>query len=226
MPHDAVVTFTARNLQWILDDGGSRDWRLDADRARHSEFLVCTQNCHNAGFGAPSAGHGHAFLIGRISGVVPSPGRPDRWLIKINEYISCDIANIWGKFGHLRYPVWYTTLEALGIDLAVLPPFEKLPPRGHASGLSEVASPPLIPPRDWPTKAWTATRPVRLPAAAERGASRAAPPGGQEAVSAPDDAAGHEAWARLDAILAQLDRVPDLPAPTDPLDWDAHGLPR
>ena len=34
------------------------------------------------------------------------------------------------------------------------------------------------------------------------------------------------AWARMDAILAQLDRVPDLPTPFDPLDWDEHGLPR
>ena len=34
------------------------------------------------------------------------------------------------------------------------------------------------------------------------------------------------AWRRLDAILAQLDRVPDLPVPVDPLEWDAHGLPR
>jgi antitoxin VapB len=33
-------------------------------------------------------------------------------------------------------------------------------------------------------------------------------------------------WARLRAILAQIDRVPDLPAPVDPFDWDEHGLPR
>ena len=32
-------------------------------------------------------------------------------------------------------------------------------------------------------------------------------------------------WARLDAILAQLDRIPDLPALYDPLQWDEHGLP-
>jgi hypothetical protein len=221
MPHDAVVTFTARNLQCILDDGGSRDWRLDADRARHCEFLVCTQNRNNAGFGAPTAGHGHAFLIGRISGVVPSSDRPDRWLIKISEYVACDIPNIWGKLGHLRYPVWYTTLEDLGINLGALPPFEKLPSRGHASGLSDVAGPPPIPPKEWPTKAWTAMRPARVPAsAAGRAPSHPTLPGGQ------DGADGQEAWARLDAILAQLDRVPDLPATADPLDWDAQGLPR
>jgi antitoxin VapB len=33
-------------------------------------------------------------------------------------------------------------------------------------------------------------------------------------------------WARYRAILAQIDRVPELPAPTDSLEWDEHGLPR
>jgi antitoxin VapB len=33
-------------------------------------------------------------------------------------------------------------------------------------------------------------------------------------------------WQRLRAILAQIDRVPDLPSPVDPFDWDEHGLPR
>jgi antitoxin VapB len=30
---------------------------------------------------------------------------------------------------------------------------------------------------------------------------------------------------RLDAILVQADRVPKADAATDPLPWDAHGLP-
>ena len=33
-------------------------------------------------------------------------------------------------------------------------------------------------------------------------------------------------WEQFDAILAQIDQVPDLPNAFDPLDWDEHGLPR
>lgn len=33
-------------------------------------------------------------------------------------------------------------------------------------------------------------------------------------------------WERFDAILAQIDQVPDLPNAFDPLEWDEHGLPR
>ena len=31
---------------------------------------------------------------------------------------------------------------------------------------------------------------------------------------------------RMDAILAQIDRIADLPEPFEPLDWDESGLPR
>lgn len=37
----------------------------------------------------------------------------------------------------------------------------------------------------------------------------------------PDDC-----WWRFDAILAQIDQVPDRPAPFDPLAWDELGLPK
>ena len=43
---------------------------------------------------------------------------------------------------------------------------------------------------------------------------------------APYPARGQDAWDRLDAILGQIDRIPDLPEPFDPLDWDRRGLPR
>jgi antitoxin VapB len=33
-------------------------------------------------------------------------------------------------------------------------------------------------------------------------------------------------WEQFDAILAQIDQIPDLPNAFDPLEWDEHGLPR
>jgi antitoxin VapB len=35
-----------------------------------------------------------------------------------------------------------------------------------------------------------------------------------------------DAWERFDAILAQIDRIPELPDGSDPLEWGEHGLPR
>lgn len=45
---------------------------------------------------------------------------------------------------------------------------------------------------------------------AEAGAARARP----------------ERAGRIEALLAQMDRLPDRPASSDPLPWDEHGLPR
>src|SRR5215469_8460190 len=127
MPHTALVVFTARPIEWILRDHRSGNWRLDVARARRCEFLICTQNRHNPVFGAPTAPHRAAFLIGHISGVVPSE-EANRWELEISDYAKIDVPNIWAKFGHLRYPVWYTSLEELGIDFATLPPLTPLPP--------------------------------------------------------------------------------------------------
>jgi hypothetical protein len=121
----AIVVFTARGPEKILAEEGSQAWRLRADRARQSDYLVCTQNRHNGGWGNATEPHGTAFLIGRISEIVPSPERPDRWLIKISEYARISIPNVW----QWQYPVRYTSLEELQIDPKKLAfePVQKLP---------------------------------------------------------------------------------------------------
>jgi hypothetical protein len=128
-------------------------------------------------------------------------------LIKIGEYVECNLPDIWGKRGNLRYPVWYTTLEQLGIDLGELPPFKSMrslgsPGAAGAGGMSDLAVRPVVPPIG---------RALISAGHAERPSMMA------------DETA---AWRRLDAILAQLDRVPDLAVPVDPLEWDKHGLPQ
>ena len=34
------------------------------------------------------------------------------------------------------------------------------------------------------------------------------------------------AWERFDAILAQIDQIPETGNQNDPLEWDEHGLPK
>ncbi len=43
----------------------------------------------------------------------------------------------------------------------------------------------------------------------------------EQQIAGPDDV-----WERFDAILGQIDRIPDLPGGAEPLEWDEHGLPR
>ena len=35
-----------------------------------------------------------------------------------------------------------------------------------------------------------------------------------------------DVWQRFDAILDQIDRIPEVENPADPLEWDEYGLPR
>lgn len=121
MVDECVAVFTARSPRRILREGGSQAWALDANRARKATYLVCIQNQHNPDrdFSDASEAHGMAFLIGRISDVIPSPEDPDcgRWQICISEYARITVADAWK---HWRNPVHYSSLEKLGISVEQL----------------------------------------------------------------------------------------------------------
>jgi hypothetical protein len=51
-------------------------------------------------------------MVGRIRDVIPSPERPDRFLVRFKQYARIDWPNAWG--GN-RNPVRYGTLEEFGI---------------------------------------------------------------------------------------------------------------
>ncbi|WP_375767203.1 hypothetical protein NR798_36800 [Archangium gephyra] len=112
MSHSAVLVFTARSPKKILEQGGSQAWVLDRNRARGYEYLICAQNTHTT-WGDATEPHGSAFLVGRISDLVPAPDDQERWLIRISEYARVNIPNAWQGW---RNPVRYTTLEDLGLD--------------------------------------------------------------------------------------------------------------
>jgi hypothetical protein len=120
MARKAIVTFTARGFDDIVDEGGSQAWRLDLNRAYHAEYLVCVQNRRVGSLGdgsAPSAPHGEAFLIGHIRAIVPLPSWPERWMIKIDDYASISMPNVW-RGGII--PIRYMTLEDIGIGSLIV----------------------------------------------------------------------------------------------------------
>ena len=126
--HQCIAVFTARSPERILREGGSQAWVLDPSRARTIPFVVCIQNQNNndRDFSDASEPHGTAYLVGKVSDVVPSDdGDPIRWRVCISEYARCSVADAWKGW---RNPVKYTTLEELGIDIAHLA-FQPIPER-------------------------------------------------------------------------------------------------
>lgn len=118
MSDKTVVVFTAKSAEHILSEGGTSSWRLDRNNARACDFAVCTQNAHADGdWATGTKDHHAAFLVGKVKDVVPSPTRPERYLIQFSEYALVNIPEVWqGE----RNPVRYTTLKELGIDPAAL----------------------------------------------------------------------------------------------------------
>ena len=71
---DTIVVFTARQSGTHYPGGGSQAWVLNPARAKRAKWLVCTQNRHHPDheFSDATEPHGTAFLVGKISRIVPS----------------------------------------------------------------------------------------------------------------------------------------------------------
>jgi hypothetical protein len=113
MPIPCLVVLTARGTERLKFDGGSQAWRLKAENASRLEYCVCVQNRHNGHWGGADKEHHHAFMIGRIKAVVPSPERSDRYLVVFSEYAEIDKPDAWPG---LRNPVRYGTLAEFGVS--------------------------------------------------------------------------------------------------------------
>ena len=136
---DTIVVFTARSPERIIREGGSQAWVLNPARAKQAKWLVCTQNRHHPDheFSDATEPHGTAFLIGKISGIVPSQEDPDRWMIEINEFARISMPSIW----HGRNPVRYThLLEVVFTDIRGLR-FQPMPQREAAKPVEQSAQP-------------------------------------------------------------------------------------
>jgi len=126
---DTIVVFTARSPDRIIREGGSQAWVLNPVRAKQARWLVCTQNRHHPDheFSDATEPHGTAFLVGKISGIVPSSEHPDgsRWMIAISEFARISMPSVWQG----RNPVRYTNLpNVIFTDVRNLK-FEPMPQR-------------------------------------------------------------------------------------------------
>jgi hypothetical protein len=126
MKKNAVLVMTARGFDRILTEGGSQAWVLNPGNAKKHEYLVTVQNRHNGAWGGASEPHGTAFLVGRISDVVPTTDKAsdgNRYLIKISEYARVNVHHKWRGSNPVRY---INLQEELDIDPEALD-FHQMP---------------------------------------------------------------------------------------------------
>lgn len=110
---DTVMVFTSKSLSTMLSEGGTGNWAGNAERLKHTKWVVATRN-GNSGWTQGDEAHGSAFLVGRISGVKSSPApEQDRFVVMFDQYAEVSIPNAWTNN---RNPIAYTSLTDLGID--------------------------------------------------------------------------------------------------------------
>ena len=112
-----LMLFTSRSQARIIEEGGSGDWVLDAQRARGCRYAICVRNLEgdHREVDQKATPHGTAFLVGEISDVVPlnQESKPARWVVKFSRFAEIDEDGLWdGR----RNPVGYVTMESLGLD--------------------------------------------------------------------------------------------------------------
>jgi len=123
MSQEIAVVFTAKSIERILREGGTSAWRLDRNHARRCTYAVCTRNAH-ADWVEGQEAHHAAFIVGKISDVVPCKPTPEneeapenRYLIEFSEFARVNIPNIWAGE---RNPIKYRSTDDLGIDFSKL----------------------------------------------------------------------------------------------------------
>jgi hypothetical protein len=93
MSKNAVMVFTGRSPEQILEEGGTQAWALSPRRARMCDHVVCVQNRHTLERFNPTQAHNMAFMLGKITEVAlsdeqpeTSEDKPDRHIIKFREF--------------------------------------------------------------------------------------------------------------------------------------------
>lgn len=135
----AVMVFSGKGLGTMITERGTGHWKLDKNKVTACPFVIVTRNLH-ADWSEPGVPHGTAWLVGRISGLIPADD--SRWIITISEYAIVDRPRAWPG---TRFPLTYTSLGEQGIDPRTLEwvPFP-MPAEQPKAGGQEVDLPALV----------------------------------------------------------------------------------
>ena len=116
METNAMMVFTKERVKKdLLLQGGSRYWKLNANRAQRYSYLICVRN--NPGNKEGIERNGQAFFIAKIKDIVQTTDSkyPDRHMITFDQYAEIEIDDVWKGW---RNPVYYdVSLNNLGIDM-------------------------------------------------------------------------------------------------------------
>jgi hypothetical protein len=132
---ESIHVFTHRSIEFLTKLGGSTSWVLDPVRAQNCEYIVCSRNNNNGLAESDGIDHKSAFLIGRVSNVIPSlniPRDENRFMIEFSEYALITLDNFWqGRRNPVVYLDTWDLLTGDYLDFSTLN-WQKVPERDLA----------------------------------------------------------------------------------------------
>jgi hypothetical protein len=136
---EILTVLTYKSARHIVDDGGTQSWVISQHRARRCAYVVCVRHQHGPYKAEGNEPHKHAFLVGKVSGVVPSSETSDRFRVEMSEYAIVNGPQI--ELNSASPTQYFPSLSSIGIDEASLQwtPIDVLPdedgsiPRGSVS---------------------------------------------------------------------------------------------
>ena len=135
---EVLTVLTFKSVRHIVRDGGTQSWVISPHRASRCRYVVCVRHQQGPYKAEGNEPHKHAFLVGRVSGVVPSSETGDRFRVEMSEYAVVDGPQI--PLNSASPTQYFPSLDNIGIDEASLQwtPISEMPSEyaGAAAALS------------------------------------------------------------------------------------------
>jgi hypothetical protein len=138
MSDNVVSVMTYKSVETILEVGGTQSWSMSRERAMGCKYAVVCRNAFHPEVEGREAHHS-AFMVGKISDIVPSTETEGRWLILFNEYALINVADQFDGRNPVRF--WttddYEDIDFEALDYKPMPTVEKRPvPAQKTEGMS------------------------------------------------------------------------------------------
>ena len=111
---EVLTVLTFKSAQHIVGDGGTQSWVISQRRARRCTYVVCVRHQQGPYKAEGNEPHKHAFLVGKVSGVVPSGETADRFRVEFTEYAIVDGPHI--PLNSASPTQYFPSLKSIGID--------------------------------------------------------------------------------------------------------------
>lgn len=128
MTDNVLSVFTFKSVETTLQVGGTQSWAMSRERAMGCKYAVLCRNAHHPDVEGQEP-HQSAFMVGKISAVVPSTETEGRWLVLFSEYALVDVPDQFDGRNPVRF--WrindWPDIDFEALDFKPMPQQEQEP---------------------------------------------------------------------------------------------------